>query len=347
MTSVDAEPVAGDDRPRGPEPSPDGLNIAVPTARDVLRGWRRFRRAMNLAWRSAGKGVVEFYHSSNLTFASSIAYYALLSIFPFILLVLSILSRLTVGGNGDDQAVVNLIARALPTNFQFLSDQIIELQKAPLQLTVAGTVITLWASMGVFGAVTSAVNHAWGVEQPLGFFKHKLIAFVMMMAAGLLFVAALLLVGAVEMVQANWFSAVLRDVPWLQALTGFAYRNALLPMFVLVIGLIYYYAPNAQVRLRDVWVGAVLAAVLWRLALAGFSWYVKGFARLTVHGQVGTVVVFLVWVYVSAVILLYGVEVTATYARLRKHLPQAAPAAPVRESAVPAAEQGGASRPTI
>ena len=56
-----------------------------------------------------------------------------------------------------------------------------------------------------------------------------------------------------------------------------------------------------------------------------------GHARQTVHGSLSTVVAFLGWVYLSAVILLYGVEVTAAYARLRKHLPQEAPAAPTRE----------------
>ena len=78
---------------------------------------------------------------------------------------------------------------------------------------------------------------------------------------------------------------------------------------------IYYFVPNAQVRLRDVWFGAILAGVLWRLAFAGFSWYVRDFSRFSVHGSVAAVVVFLVWVYLSAVILLYGVEVTAAYAQ--------------------------------
>ena len=68
-------------------------------------------------------------------------------------------------------------------------------------------------------------------------------------------------------------------------------------------------------RLRDVWFGAILAGLLWRLAFAGFSWYVRDLSRFSVHGSVATVVAFLVWVYLSAVILLYGVEVTAAYAR--------------------------------
>ena len=102
-------------------------------------------------------------------------------------------------------------------------------------------------------------------------------------------------------------------------------------LFILVLGLIYYWVPNAQVRLRDVWFGAILAGLLWRLAFSAFSWYVS-VARLSVHGTIATVVVFLTWVYLSAVIALYGVEVTAAYARLRKRLPQEAPAAPVRET---------------
>jgi membrane protein len=166
--------------------------------------------------------------------------------------------------------------------------------------------------------VTSAVNHAWGVEKPPGFWKHKLIAFVMMMAAGVLLGAALLLTGAIQIVEASWFAGVVARFPWLFEIRGFVYRHSLAPTFILVVGLIYYFAPNAQVRLRDVWFGAILAGLLWRGAFEGFAWYIAATSRsLTIHGSIGYVVAFLVWVYVSAVILLYGVEVTAAYARLR------------------------------
>ena len=291
----------------------------------------RLRRAWRLGWRAAGRGVVEFYQSENLTFAASIAYYALLSIFPFLLLVLTILSRLAIGQEGH--GVVSVINNALPDRFKFLSDQILTLAQAPIQLNLIGTLVMLWAAMSVFGAVTSAVNHAWGVEEPLGFWRHKLIAGVMLLASGLLLMTALLLTGAIQVVESGWFSGVVDRFPWLLELRHFVYRNSLTPSFIVVVGLIYYFAPNAQVRLRDVWFGAILAGVLWRLAFAGFGWYVANASdRLTVHGSISTVVVFLLWVYVSSVILLYGVEVTAAYARLRKHLPQEAPAAPARDA---------------
>jgi membrane protein len=288
----------------------------------LKRNWR-------LGWQAAGRGVIEFYRSSNLTFAASIAYYTLMSMFPFTLLMLVILQHWSPA-NGN-ATLLDIITRALPSHFDFVSQQIQQLGQTPLRLSVAGTLLTLWASMGVFGAITSAVNHAWGVEKPIGFFKHKLVAFVMMLCAGTLLVATLFLISAVQVVETRWFSHIIADYPALSGYSGFAYRNAPLPMFILVVGLIYYYAPNAQVRLRDVWFGAILAGVLWRLTFEGFSWYVRDLSRVTIHGSITTVVLFLVWIYISAVVFLYGVEVAAAYARLRKHLPQNAPAAPARE----------------
>src|SRR5690242_14918185 len=214
------------------------------------------RRAMRLAWRATGRGFVAFYNSDNLTFASSIAYYALLSLFPFLLLIFTIISRIAVGQRGSSgQTLLHIVVRALPSNFEFLSQRVQELAAAPLDVSVLGTVLTLWGSMGVFGAITSAINHAWGVEKNYGFFKHKLVAFVMMLTAGLITVVALLLMGTVSIVQATWFQGVIDRFPQLEGLTGFAYRSAPTPMFVFVVGLIYYYIPNAEVRLRDVWWG--------------------------------------------------------------------------------------------
>jgi membrane protein len=84
-----------------------------------------------------------------------------------------------------------------------------------------------------------------------------------------------------------------------------------------VVGLIFYFVPNAKVRFRDVWPGAILTGALWHIALEGFSFYVRDMSRFNlVHGSIAAVVVFLIWVYTSSVILLYGVEFTAAYARL-------------------------------
>ena len=92
---------------------------------------------------------------------------------------------------------------------------------------------------------------------------------------------------------------------------------------------VFYFIPNAKTRFRDVWVGAALTGVLWRLAFDGFSWYIASNSRLAfIQGSIAAVVVFLLWIYVSSVILICGVEFTAAYARLRRHRPDQMPAAP-------------------
>ena len=286
----------------------------MPSARRLTRIARRLVRSVRLAGRAALLGVEEFYKSDNLTFASSIAYYSLLSMFPFLLLVLAVLGVVTVGDR--DATLLQLVARAVPGNPDFLFNQIHELSKIRLQVGVVGLVLALFGSMGIFGALTSAINHAWGVEVRPGFWKHKLIALSMLAMAAILLVATLLLVSSVKVAQANWFTDVIASVPGLDRLRGVVLSNAPTPMFMLVIGLIYFYVPNAKVRLRDVWWGAVIAGLLWRLAFDAFSWYVGDLSRFTVLGQVAAVALFLVWVYLSAVIFLYGAEVSAAYARL-------------------------------
>jgi membrane protein len=102
-------------------------------------------------------------------------------------------------------------------------------------------------------------------------------------------------------------------------------------LFILVVGLIYYFVPNAKVRFRDVWIGAFITGLLWKLTLQGFSWFMGDMGRFTrVNGSIAAVVVFLVWVYVQAVILLYGVEFTAAFARLLRGRRDEAPAAAPR-----------------
>ncbi len=293
----------------------------------LRRALARARVEVRLTALAIWRGVTGVYNSDDLTFASSIAYYSLLSLFPFFLLAFSIVALVT-SSDADRDAVLRFVFRYFPRQFDFVTVQLLELQRARVRLSVAGSVLMVWAAMGVFGAVTSAVNHAWGVEKQPSYFKHKLISFVMLVVAGILLMLGLLTVSAINVAEARWFAGVIEAAPRLLVLQGFAVRWATTVLFILVVGLVFYFVPNAKVRFRDVWVGAVLTGLLWRGALALFSSYVRDLSRFSVHGSIAAVVVFLLWVYVSAVILLYGVEVTAAYARLRRHRAESVPAAP-------------------
>jgi membrane protein len=287
----------------------------------------RVRGEVRLTALAIWRGVIGVYHSDDLTFAASIAYYSLLSLFPFFLLLFAIVAGVT-NNDADRAAVQEFVLRYFPQKFDFVVAQLELMQASGFRLGVAGSILMVWAAMGVFGAITSAVNHAWGVEKQPSYFKHKMISFVMLVMSSLLLLLALALLSAINLVEARWFSAVVVRHARLLALQSFAIKSAPTVGFIFVVGLVFYFVPNAKVRFRDVWVGAIVTGLAWRGALAGFSWYVRDLTRFSVHGSIAAVVVFLVWIYISAVIFLYGVEVTAANARIRRRRPEEVPAAP-------------------
>ena len=315
-------------RANAPRYHDDVSQPAMRRDRRVRRALARARAEIRLTALAIWRGSIGVYNSDDLTFASSIAYYALLSLFPFFLLVFAIIGNVT-NNEAERQAVLNFVLRYFPRQFDFVTEQLTAMQQAQVRLGVLGSILMIWAAMGVFGAITSAVNHAFGVERQPSYFKHKLISFVMLALSSLLLLFGLMAYSAIGVVSARWFAGVLEGSPQFLVLQSFAIRWSTTLLFIFVVGLVFYFVPNAKVRFRDVWVGAVLTGLLWRAALAGFSAYVRDLTRFqNIHGQIGAVVVFLLWVYISAVILLYGVEVTAAYARLRRHRPEQVPAAP-------------------
>jgi membrane protein len=283
---------------------------------------------LELMGRAFWRGSVEFYNSDDLTYAASVAYYGLLSLFPFCLIAFSVLGLVT-SDVGRRDVVVSFLLQYFPTHLEFLTAQLDALQKMRVRLGVGGAIAMGWAALGVFSAISSAVNHAWGVEKQRSYLKHKLFSFLMALAAGALLAVALFLVSAFEIVHATWFAGVLSRFQGLEVLGSFVVRYATTLILTFVVGLIYFFVPNAKVRFLDVWPGAIVTGLLWHGTLEAFSFYVRDMSRYRlVHGSIAAVVVFLVWVYACAVVLLYGAEFTAAYAHLRRGRPDAVPAPP-------------------
>ena len=271
-----------------------------------------FRLMLLAAWR----GVSELYDSEGLTHAASIAYYALLSLFPLMLLGLAVLGEMTSDA-ADRDAVVRFVFRYFPRQFSFIQGQLEAFQTTPVTFGFWGIVGLFWGGLGVFNAITSAVNHAWAVEKRRSFLKHRLVGLVMMVCAGLVLILGLVIASLVRLAETRLGEAMGRS-PWIDSFTG-SFASYLATMLLIgCVALVFYFIPNTRVRFRDVWPGAILVGVLWRTALSLFSWYAADLATWNViHGSIAAVVVFLLWIYVSAVILIYGVEMTASYARLR------------------------------
>ena len=188
--------------------------------------------------RAAWHGLLGFYNSDDLTHAASMAFYALLSLFPLLLLTLALLGKLTADA-GDRATVLSFVLRYFPAQFDFITGQLDSLRGRGTTLGVTGTLGLLWGANGVSSAITTSVNYAWGVERPRSFWKHKLVSFVMLGVAGLMLVVALVLVSASQVVSARWFADVLAHFPGLIVLGGLTVRYATTLLFILVVGLIW------------------------------------------------------------------------------------------------------------
>lgn len=270
------------------------------------------RRAGQASWQAA----VRFFSGHDLTYASSIAYYSLLSLFPFLLLLFSLMGWAVVD-EAARRSVFDFVALAFPTQFEFVTAQLDVMRTQHVSLGVAGSLLMIWGALGVFGAITSAVNYAWNVERHPNYLMHQVVSFVMLATAGLLFGAALVAMSARPVLEASWGPWLAGRFPWIESLALLSGVWGRTLAVTAVAALLFYFVPNTEVRFGDVWPGAAVTAVLWQLALWTFTWYVGQPARMSVHGSIASVVGFLLWVYVSAAVLLYGVEFTAAYARLR------------------------------
>jgi membrane protein len=289
--------------------------------------WRPIRRELRLWGQAAWRALIGLVSRNDLTHAASIAYYSLLSLFPFLLLIISILGAVTADEN-DRAKVLGFVFRYFPTRIDFMTDQLDAFRADRVRIGMAGGIGLVWASLGFFGAITSAVNEAWGVEKQRSFWKHRLASFLLLVAATTAMAVALLFVSFLQVAEASRVGQALANAQWFIGLQTFLFRYLALVFLMVGTALVFYFVPNARTRFRDVWVGAILTGLLWRVALSGFSWYVRQNERMMlIHGSITTVVVFLLWIYISSVILMYGVEFTAAYARLRRHRTEQMPAA--------------------
>ena len=109
----------------------------------------------------------------------------------------------------------------------------------------------------------------------------------------------LVIASLVRLAETRLGEAMVRS-PWLDNFSGVFASYLATVLLIGCVALVFYFIPNTKVRFRDVWPGAILVGVLWRIALRLFSWYAADLATWNViHGSIAAVVVFLLWIYVE------------------------------------------------
>lgn len=250
---------------------------------------------------------------------AALAYYTIFSLAPLLLVVISMAGLLfgEDAARGEIQAQLqNLMGERSAGAVQSLLVSVREPAEG-LTATAVGLVLLFVGATTVFAELQNALDRIWQVPEGLrktGWFslvRARLMAFGMVLALGFLLIVSLVasaLLAAVgrqlEPVLGSWQTVVEAG----NALGGFL-------LVALMFGLIYKIMPRQRVLASDVWLGALLAALLFTVGKVVIGAYIGRSDVASGFGAAGSLVVVLLWVYFSAQILLIGAEFTCVYAR--------------------------------
>ncbi len=262
------------------------------------------------------RAVNDFLGKNGPQLAAAISYYALFSLFPLTLAIIFGLSFFLGPDSIDDLA--QRAAEQAPVSKRTVSDVLTGTLSSRSIAGFAGIIGLLWAGTAVFSAIRKGVNATWGITRPRPFLQERLIDISLMLGAAILMFISIFSTAAL---------AYLREI--LEFITRETHINgdllwdrlaSLIPptlSFLVFVG-IYWFLPNTKVKLKDALPGAIAATVAFEVVKNAFVWYVRNYSvYTTVYGSVGSIVALLTWVYVSALILLFGSLITYRYAAYR------------------------------
>jgi membrane protein len=272
-----------------------------------------WKGVLKRAWR-------EFSDDKVTDWAAALTYYGVLSIFPMLLALISLLGLF---GQSATQPLLDNISGVAPGPAKDIVTQAIQnLQKSQGSAGVmffVGLALALWSASGYVGAFMRASNDIWDVEEGRPAWKTIPLR---VGVTGLLLV--LLTISALAVVLTGPLAKSVGDIVGLGSAAVTAWDIAKWPVLILVvsfmIALLYYATPNVK-HPKFQWVspGSILAVVVWILASALFAFYVANFSSYNkTYGALGGVIVFLTWLWITNNVILLGAEVNAEIERGRQ-----------------------------
>ncbi|KJL21293.1 ribonuclease BN/unknown domain fusion protein [Microbacterium oxydans] len=299
--------------PATPRNAPDPEASGKPDSPDDLhkRSWKYVLR----------KTIREFSSDQCTDIAASLTYYAVLSLFPGLIAIFSLLGVVGQGKAASD-AVLGIIEQVAPGDtvdtIRGPIEQIAESPGAGFAL-ITGILLAIWSASGYVGAFSRAMNRIYEIEEGRPFWKLKPVQLlVTVITIVLLVIAAIILVVSGSVTKAIGDALGIGDVP--QTVWSIAKWPLLIFIVVLVVAILYYATPNAkQPKFRWISMGALLAIIVLALATAAFGFYVGNFSNYDrTYGSLAGIIIFLLWLWIANLALLFGAEFDAELERGRQ-----------------------------
>jgi len=275
------------------------------------------RRLLILTVRS----IQEFGDDRCTHMAAAISYYALFSLFPLLIFMVSIFG-IFLQSSSLQEDLIDKVLEFIPLTSDEGRDEVREAIGAitgiSIPLSMVGLLGLAWSASALFGAIRTSLNIAWDIETSRHFVKQKLLDLGMVAGVGLFF---LLSIGTTTLLRTTQEASSDILGP-LSSNTAFFWR--VIPYLMPAIFsfgafmVLYRFVPSAPIKVGDIWPGALIATIFFEIIKNGFSFYIANFGRYDViYGSLGAVVTLLFWMYLSAVILLLGAEIASEYPRVK------------------------------
>ncbi|QEV22246.1 YihY/virulence factor BrkB family protein [Streptomyces alboniger] len=292
----------------GPGPEVEAAAPDEPTELPARSWWSVLRRT--------GK---EFMDDDLPDRAAALTYYGVLSLFPALLVLVSVLG--VIGKSATDSVLGNLEKLAPGPVRDLLSDAVRQLEGSGSTsgvVAIGGLLLAVWSASGYVGAFIRASNAVYDLPEGRPVWKLTPLRIALTLALMVLLAASALLVVFTGPIAERAGDAIgVGD----EALTAWSLVKwpVLLVIVMSMIALLFWRAPNVHgPGFRWLSPGSVLAVLLWLVASAGFALYVAGFASYNkTYGTLAGVVIFLVWLWLSNLAILLGLEFDAELARQR------------------------------
>ena len=258
--------------------------------------------------------VFRFKDDNVASIGSQLAYYLILSIFPFLIVLLNIV-QFTPLASAD---ILNSIVTVFPIDIQ---DMILEIVNGTINAS-SGTLLSVSAAAGLWTSSTGikhlikAINKSYDYKEKRNFIKLRLmsILFTLILSVLIVLVFAALIFG--ELISKRLFTIINISAMFSEFWSVF---RVLISLFFMITAftLLYKFGPSfpkgCRTSFRNALAGSIFATIGWAISSALFSFYVNNFGRYSItYGSLGGIIVFLIWLYISSIIIVLGGEVNAT-----------------------------------
>lgn len=244
------------------------------------------------------------------TFAFSVAANAILSFFPFIVLMLTV-TRQVLHSNAMHDVVIQLLRDYLPTGQEFVTHSLVAMAASHRGVKIASLIILLITSTGVFVPLEVALNRVWRIEKNRSYLSNQIISIVLAFGCGALALISVALTAGNQLMLRAVFGTHADSNFLLRAVAYLIMKVCAVFASIAIFFLIYWLLPNGKIKARSVMPAALAIGVLWEVGKYIYILALPWLDFQNVYGPFAISVTLMFWAFLSGLLLLAGAYLSA------------------------------------